>query len=47
MAGSRLILEVGEDPCFDKQFNERSASVLNKAQYRSDVIALVVLWRLR
>src|SRR6201989_747618 len=30
-----------------KQFNERSANVLNKAQYPSDVIALVVLWRLR
>src|SRR5262249_48775449 len=33
-------------PC-GKQFNERSAGVLNKAQYPSDVIALVVLWRLR
>jgi putative transposase len=31
----------------DKQFNERSADVLNNAQYPSDVIALVVLWRLR
>src|SRR5208283_1232535 len=30
-----------------KQFNERSASLLNRAQYPSDVIALVVLWRLR
>jgi hypothetical protein len=30
-----------------KQFNERSAAVLNKAQYPCDVIALVVLWRLR
>jgi len=30
-----------------KQFNERSAGVLNKAQYPSDIIALVVLWRLR
>ena len=30
-----------------KQFNERSTGVLNKAQYPSDVIALVVLWRLR
>jgi transposase-like protein len=30
-----------------KQFNERSNDVLNKAQYPSDVIALVVLWRLR
>jgi transposase-like protein len=28
-------------------FNERSAGVLNKVQYPSDVIALVVLWRLR
>src|ERR1700753_1397526 len=30
-----------------KQFNERSTGVLNRAQYPSDVIALVVLWRLR
>jgi transposase-like protein len=30
-----------------KQFNERSSDVLNKTQYPSDVIALVVLWRLR
>src|SRR3954466_16368063 len=30
-----------------KQFNERSAGVLNHTQYPSDVIALVVLWRLR
>jgi putative transposase len=30
-----------------KQFNERSVGVLNRAQYPSDVIALVVLWRLR
>jgi putative transposase len=30
-----------------KQCNERSAGVLNRAQYPSDVIALVVLWRLR
>ena len=30
-----------------KQFNERSATLLNRAQYPSDVIALVVLWRLR
>jgi putative transposase len=30
-----------------KQFNERSSSVLNRTQYPSDVIALVVLWRLR
>jgi len=28
-------------------FNERSSGVLNRAQYPSDVIALVVLWRLR
>jgi transposase-like protein len=28
-------------------FNERSSGVLNKAQYPSDVISLVVLWRLR
>ncbi len=31
----------------DRQFNERSSGVLNRAQYPSDVIALVVLWRLR
>ena len=30
-----------------KQFSERSDGVLNKAQYPSDVIALVVCWRLR
>jgi putative transposase len=30
-----------------KQFNERSLGLLNRAQYPSDVIALVVLWRLR
>ena len=30
-----------------KQFNERSATVLNRTQYPSDIIALVVLWRLR
>jgi hypothetical protein len=28
-------------------FNERGTGVLNRAQYPSDVIALVVLWRLR
>src|SRR3954453_24201871 len=30
-----------------KQFNERSGTVLNRTQYPSDVIALVVLWSLR
>ena len=30
-----------------KQFNERSGTALNRAQYPSDVVALVVLWRLR
>src|SRR4051794_6641445 len=30
-----------------KQSNERSGTLLNHAQYPSDVIALVVLWRLR
>ncbi len=30
-----------------KQSNERSESLLNRTQYPSDVIALVVLWRLR
>src|SRR2546421_11370826 len=29
------------------QFNERSTGLLNRTQYPSDVIALVVLWRLR
>ena len=29
-----------------RQFNERSAGLLNRTQYPSDVIALVVLWRL-
>src|SRR6201984_452892 len=35
--------------CLDcsKQFNERSGTILNRTQYPSDVIALVVLWRLR
>ena len=30
-----------------KQFNERTGSSLNRTQYPSDVIALVVFWRLR
>jgi putative transposase len=30
-----------------KQFNERTGGALNRAQYPSDVIALVVFWRLR
>jgi putative transposase len=30
-----------------KQFNERSGTVLNRTRYPADVIALVVLWRLR
>ena len=30
-----------------KQCNERSGGALNRAQFPSDVIALVVLWRLR
>jgi putative transposase len=29
-----------------RQFNERSGGVLNRTQYPSEVIALVVLWRL-
>ena len=35
--------------CLDcaKQFNERSGELLNRTQYPSNVIALVVLWRLR
>ena len=30
-----------------KQFNERNGGILNRAQYPSDVIALVIFWRLR
>src|SRR5688500_20370337 len=30
-----------------KQFHERTGGLLNRTQYPSDVIALVVLWRLR
>src|ERR1700726_5206519 len=30
-----------------KQFNERSGGILNRAQYSSDVIALVIFWWLR
>jgi len=30
-----------------KQFNERGGGALNRAQFPSEVIALVVLWRLR
>ena len=30
-----------------KQYNERSGGLLDHIQYPSDVIALVVLWRLR
>ena len=30
-----------------KQFNERYGTLLNRAQYPSDVVAFVVLWRLR
>jgi putative transposase len=30
-----------------KQFDERNAGTLNRTQYPSDIIALVVLWRLR
>src|SRR5829696_8427762 len=30
-----------------KQYNERSGGLLNHAQYPSDVVALVVPWRLR
>src|SRR5580692_10641132 len=30
-----------------KQFNERTGGLLNRVQYPSDVIALVVFWRLR
>src|SRR5258708_29554290 len=30
-----------------EQFSERSDGLLNRARYPSDVVALVVLWRLR
>jgi putative transposase len=30
-----------------KQFNERTGGILNRTQYSSNVIALVVFWRLR
>src|SRR5689334_16761947 len=30
-----------------REFNERSGGLLNRTQYPSDVIALVVLWRLQ
>src|SRR5688500_9243663 len=30
-----------------KQFDERTGGLLNRTQYPSDVVALVVLWRLR
>ena len=33
--------------CCGTQSNERSGGLLNRAQYPSDVVALVVLWRLR
>jgi putative transposase len=55
--GSRAILERTDRTaqgyrrfrCRDcgKHFNERSESLLNRTQYPSDVIALVVLWRIR
>ncbi|WP_233552959.1 hypothetical protein [Teichococcus wenyumeiae] len=31
----------------DQQFKERSGGLLNRTQYPSDIIVLVVLWRLR
>ena len=37
----------GPPSVFANQFNERSGGILNRAQYPSDVIALVVFWRLR
>jgi putative transposase len=30
-----------------RQFSERSAGLLNRTQYPSDVVTLMVLWRLR
>lgn len=57
MCGSEAVTERSERTahgyrrfrCRDcgKQFNERTATVLNRTQYPSDVVALVVLWRLR
>ena len=46
---SGLRMAIAGTRCGDcgKQFNERSFSVLNRTQYPSDVIALLVLWRLR
>jgi transposase-like protein len=32
---------------YGRRFNEGSGRILNRAQYPSDVIALVVFWRLR
>src|ERR1700739_4683364 len=39
----------GRFRCLDctKQFNERSSGSLNRTQYPSDMIALMVFWRLR
>ena len=45
-APSRAIAGSHAGTC-GKQFNERSGTLLNRTQYPSDVIALVVLWRLR
>src|ERR1700760_4234120 len=55
--GSAAVLERGERTAqgyrrfrcraCGRQFNERSGGPLNRTQYPSDVIALVVLWRLR
>jgi putative transposase len=38
--------DCGNHDC-GKQYNERSGTLLNHAQYPSEVIALVALWRLR
>src|SRR5215212_1920551 len=48
-AGIRLSDPISRFRCraCGKQFNERSGTLLNRTQYPSDVIALVVLWRLR
>ncbi len=46
-ASARRRVTAGSAVACGKQFNERSAGSLNRTQYPSDVIALVVLWRLR
>jgi putative transposase len=42
-----LTIPRGSSKCTNAQFNERSGGILNRAQYPSDAIALVIFWRLR